>query len=187
MPRLQLNVTRSRMTGSRRCRSPQRGVAAVEFALVLLPLVLIAFGAAEYGRAIYQYNTLVKSARTAVRMLSQFDPGQLGYRDPLPNESTTQVQRAKCYAAYGNENCEGTALAPSLTVANVHVCDSNNWDECPGASATTYSNVSTGQGTIDLVAVRITGYAYPFIGLPLVTNAPTLTFSDIEAVMRQRG
>ncbi len=169
-------------------RQQQRGVAAVEFALVLLPMVLIAFGAVEYGRAIYQYNTLVKSTRTAVRMLSQLDPAQAGYRGtPLPNESTTQVQRAKCYAAYGNETCEGPALAPSLTVANVQVCDSSNWSECPGTSATTYGNVSTGEGTIDLVAVRITGYAYPFIGLPLVTSSPTMTFSDIEAVMRQRG
>lgn len=168
-------------------RRRQRGVAAVEFALVLLPMVLIAFGAAEYGRAIYQYNTLVKSVRTAVRMLSQVDPGQAGYRTPLTNGTTTQVQRAKCFAAYGNETCEGMALAPSLTDANVHVCDRNNADECPGTTTSAYGSVSTGEGTIDLVVVRITGYAYPFIGLPLVTSSPTVTFTDIEAVMRQKG
>lgn len=182
MPGLSFPSLRS---GARRRR--QRGVAAVEFALVLLPLVLIAFGAAEYGRAIYQYNTLVKSVRTAVRMLSQFDPGQTGYRSPLPNQTTTQVERAKCLAVYGNETCEGTALAPSLTLANVQVCDRNNSTECPDASATNFSSVNTGEGTVDLVLVRISGYAYPFIGLPLVTSSPTLTFSNIEAVMRQKG
>ncbi len=180
------------MSNLRKCSNSrsarrQRGVAAVEFALVLLPMLLIAFGAAEYGRAVYQYNTLVKSVRTAVRMLSQVDPGQAGYRSPLTNQTTTQVQRAKCFAAYGNDTCDGPALAPSLTDANVHVCDRSNWSECPGAAATTYGNVDTGDGTIDLVTVRITGYAYPFIGLPLVTNSPTMTFSDIEAVMRQKG
>jgi len=38
----------------------QRGVAAIEFALVLLPMLLLAFGVVEYGRAIYQYNTLAR-------------------------------------------------------------------------------------------------------------------------------
>lgn len=154
---------------------------------MLLPMLLIAFGAAEYGRAVYQYNTLVKSVRTAVRMLSQLDSEQAGYRVALTTQSKSQVERAKCFAAYGNDTCEGQALAPALTEANVHVCDRTNWDECPDAGSTTYGNVSTGEGTIDLVTVRITGYAYPFIGLPLVTNSPTMTFSDIAAVMRQKG
>lgn len=154
-----------------------RGVAAVEFALVLTPLLLIAFGAAEYGRAIYQYNTLVKSVRSAVRILSAVSPDDPGYAN--------RVAQAKCLAVYGNESCQGNALAPSLSVADVKVCDRNNWSDCTGSTQATYKDVATGQGPIQLVEVRISGYDYAFLGLPMVTPSSTVTFSDIDAVMRQ--
>ena len=48
-----------------------------------------------------------------------------------------------------------------------------------------YKDVSTGDGLIHLVRVQIVGYDYPFIGLPLVTQAPTVMFNTINAVMRQ--
>ncbi len=165
----------------------QRGVAAVEFALVLLPMAVIAFGAAEYGRAIYQYNTLVKSVRTSVRMLSLVNPDDGGYRTASSdtNYQFSMVYRAKCLAVYGNDACSGRALAPSLSIAHVKVCDRKDFSECAGATAQTYKDVSTGEGLIQLVAVRISGYQYPFMGLPFVTSSPTTTFADIEAVMRQ--
>ena len=56
-------------------RQGQRGVAAVEFALLLTPLVLMVFGTTELGRAIYTYNTLDKTVRDAARHLSQHGPG----------------------------------------------------------------------------------------------------------------
>lgn len=156
----------------------QRGVAAVEFALVLLPMLLLAFGVVEYGRAIYQYNTLVKSVRTAVRLLSMSSPDGTSYR-------TDTVVRAKCLAVFGNESCTGTALAPSLTTAQVKVCDSVSWSECAGAVQTDFKAVASGQGPINLVKVQITGYQHPFLGLPLVTSSATTTFSTISAIMRQ--
>ncbi len=162
----------------RQRRQAQRGVAAVEFALVLLPMLLIAFGAAEYGRAIYQYNTLVKSVRTAVRVLSMASPDDSSYR-------STTVVKAKCLAVYGNDTCDGTPLAPSLATSHVKVCDRNSWSECTGTAQTNFKDVASGQGPIQLVMVRIEGYQYPFIGLPLVTGSPTTTFSNITAVMRQ--
>jgi len=154
-----------------------RGVATVEFALVLTPLLLIGFGAAEYGRAIYQYNTLVKSVRGAVRMLSAVSPDDPGY--------ASRVVQAKCVAVYGNESCLGSTLAPSLSVTHVKVCDRNNWSECPESNQATYKDVATGQGPIQLVTVRISGYTFAFIGLPMVTPSSTIKFSDIASVMRQ--
>lgn len=35
-------------------RSRMRGVAAVEFAFVLIPMILLVTGVAEFGRVIYQ-------------------------------------------------------------------------------------------------------------------------------------
>ena len=51
-------------------RQATRGGVTVEFALLLIPLLFIVFGVAEYGRALYQYNTLVKAVRDSVRYIS---------------------------------------------------------------------------------------------------------------------
>ncbi len=169
---------RSLRPGLRQRTRRQRGVAVVEFALVLVPMLLIAFGVAEYGRAIYHYNTLVKSVRTATRIMSMANPDDVSYR-------SVTVPYAKCMAVYGNDTCTGSPLAPSLSVSQVQVCDRNDWDECTGANKQMFSDVPTGEGPIHLVRVRISGYEFPFIGLPLVTSSPTTRFSDIEAVMRQ--
>lgn len=156
----------------------QRGVAAVEFALVLVPLLIIAFGAVEYGRAIYHYNTLVKSTRSAVRWASLAPATSSGY--------STFVSQAKCLAVYGNTSCGGNPLAPSLSLSNVRVCDQSNWTECAGSMQSTYQQVPlSGGSNMNLVAVRISGYNYAFLGLPLVTPSSTVTFGDIEAVMYQ--
>ena len=159
----------------------QRGAAIVEFALLLVPMLILGFGVAEYGRAIYHYNTIVKSVRSAVRVLSQHNPSDTGY--------SARVTQAKCLAVYGNDTCSGSPLAPGLAVSNVNVCDRVAWGECSGAVQGDYSNVSTGLGTINLVEVRISGYQFTFIGLPLV-NVPignSVTFGAVEAVMRQTG
>ncbi len=158
-------------------RSAQRGVAAVEFAIVLLPLLIISFGAAEYGRAIYQYNTLTKSVRSAVRMVSSSSALSPGY--------PALVSQAKCMAVYGNIGCTGTPLAPGLALTHVKICDRVNSDGCAGTSQTDYLNVPATGMNIDLVAVRISGYTYQYLGLPIVTPSSSVNFSNIEAVMMQ--
>ena len=52
----------------------QKGTAIVEFALVLPFLLLLTFITTEFGRAIWQYNTLAKSVRDAARYLSLQTP-----------------------------------------------------------------------------------------------------------------
>lgn len=161
--------------------SRQHGAAIVEFALLLVPMLILCFGVAEYGRAIYHYNTVVKSVRSAVRVLSQHNPSDASY--------DARVTQAKCLAVYGNNECTGSPLAPGLDVSNVKVCDRVAWGACSGAVQSDYNNVSTGLGTINLVEVRISGYQFSFIGLPLVSIpvGSSMTFGDIEAVMRQTG
>lgn len=156
----------------------EHGVAAVEFALVLVPLLIIGFGAAEYGRAIYQYNTLVKSVRSAVRLLSATSTTATDY--------DAVITQAKCMAVYGNAKCDGNVLAPGLTTANVMVCDKVKFSDCPGTTTETYGAVPiSGGGTMDLVAVRISNYTYQYLGLPIVSAPASVKFGPIEAVMRQ--
>jgi Flp pilus assembly protein TadG len=53
----------SRWTGRDR-----RGQTLVEFALILLPFLMIIIGLFDVGRAIYGYNTVANAARTAARV-----------------------------------------------------------------------------------------------------------------------
>ena len=64
-------------------------MAIVEFALILPFLLLLTFIATEFGRAIWQYNTLTKSVRDAARYLSIQTPG-------------TQIAEARNLMVYGN-------------------------------------------------------------------------------------
>lgn len=141
----------------------QRGVAAVEFALLLPLLVAMIFGTSELGRAIYTYNTLSKTVRDAARHLSQHGPGQ----------ATIQAE-ARCLAVHGNTECSGSALAPGLTTSAVQVCDALS---CPA----THANQSTGLGSVNLVTVAIQGYAYSSVVQFVV---PDMTFNDIAVTLR---
>jgi Flp pilus assembly protein TadG len=129
----------------------QRGVAAVELALLLAPMLVLLFGVTELGRALYTYNTLGKTVRDAARHLSQHGPG----------DSTVWAQ-ARCLAVHGDTACSGPLLAPGLSTSQVSVCDAV-------ACAATHANQATGQGVINLVGVTIDGYVFDSVldlGLP---------------------
>ena len=143
--------------------SLQRGVAAVEFALLLTPLVLMIFGTTELGRAIYSYNTLDKTVRDASRHLSQHGPGD-----------ATVAAEARCLAVYGNQDCSGSTVAPGLTTAMVSICDASL---CPG----THANQLTGLGSINLVTVGIQSYAFNSVVEFVI---PDMTFNHISVTLR---
>ena len=148
----------------------QRGIAAVELALLLIPLAILTFGVTEYGRAVYQYNMLIKGTRDATRFLSGQGPG-----DPA------DVTTAQCLAVYGNRTCTGDPLVPNLTAAMVTVCDRTS---CPA----THLNVSTGTGVVNLVTVTTAGYTFTFIA-PVNFQSGTyfqnMVFGPISTTMRQ--
>lgn len=147
-----------------RSRHRQSGVAALEFGILLIPLVLIAFGITEFGRAFFEYNALVKGTRDAARFLSLQGPGD-----------ANDIAMARCLVVYGNTTCSGAARAPGLTTDMVVVCDSSS---CAG----THQAQPTGTGVMNLVTVTVSGF--PFTSLvPFVV--PNLSFGDISTTMRQ--
>ena len=153
-------------TRASRCRPRglSRGVAAIELAILLMPMVLMMFGAIEFGRAIYTYNTLDKTVRDAARHLSQHGPGD-----------TAIQSEARCLAVYGNTGCSGNPLAPGLTVSAIGVCDALS---CPG----THAAQATGSGVVNLVSATVQNYQYnAIVGLVM---ANVLTFNNISATMR---
>ena len=53
--------------GDKRIKIGQRGVAAVELALVAIPFFLLLLGAIEFGRLMYVWNTVQEVTRNAAR------------------------------------------------------------------------------------------------------------------------
>lgn len=147
-------------------RKRMQGAVAVELGILLIPLVTLAFGITEYGRAIYSYNTLAKSVRDAARYLTSHTPG-----DPVAHSD------AQCMAAFGNPDCSGSPLAPGLTAAMVQTCDAVL--TCTGVT----TSISTGSGTIKLVGVRVTGYPHDSV---VEFVMPDMTFNNIAVLMRSQ-
>jgi Flp pilus assembly protein TadG len=164
--------------------SAMRGAAAVELA-ILLPFVMLplAFGAVEYGRAYFYYNTLAKSVRDGVRLLSQNSPDDPTY--------AAKMDEARCLVVHGNPGCTGPTLAPGLTTDDVVVCDRLHLDNCTGAFEVT----GPVMGTVRLVEVKVLNYQFNYLGLPtyipLGKFATSVIFGEelpnpgIRAVMRQ--
>lgn len=143
----------------------QGGVVAVEFAILLIPMVLIVFGITELGRAFYQYNTLVKATRDAARYKS------------VTNQGANEAE-AKCLAVTGNYantngSCAGTPLVNGLNTNMVSI-----------SYATA---IATGSGSVNLVKVTINDpnatEQFKFVSLVSFV-IPDITFGPISTVMR---
>ena len=163
------------MTRFATCRkSRQRGVAALEFAIVaLLVMVPLAFGISELGHAIMKYNTLVKATRDAARYLTMFTPG-------------TRTEAAKCLAVSGSVSVNASGIVdcagatpllqrPDLTRDNVVICEATS---CPD----THRTVSVpGVGVVNLVTVTIRDYQFETL-VPFVI--PNITLGPVSTTMR---
>lgn len=147
-----------------RTSSRQGGAALVELALITPLLLLLTFITTEFGRAMYEYNSVVKSTRDAVRYLSVQTPG-------------THVAEARNLVVYGNTAGTGRALARGLSLSNVPAASCCVW-ESAGASP-----------VITTVTVRVSGYTFhslfpSVMGLVFADGNGDLVFSDITATMR---
>ncbi|MFD2752797.1 TadE/TadG family type IV pilus assembly protein [Comamonas terrae] len=150
----------------------QRGVALTEFALILPLLLILTFITTEFGRALYQYNTLTKAVRDASRYLSIQDP------NIATNDPQGLITKAKNLVVFGNVADTGNPLALGLSINQV--------------PKPTWQNVGSSP-VINTVTIRIAGCAtspppcYKFT--PLVSSAfgvnfGTVNFADISATMR---
>lgn len=147
----------------------QRGVAAVELGILLVPLIWLVFGISEYGRAFYEYNKIVKSARSAARYLTLVAPG-----DALA------IAKAKNLVVYGQAIGGTLAQVDGLSTSNVHVCDSKISDG--PCIATDQSLQFTGNGTVNLVKVMVTNVKFTSLVPGIVSD---LTFGPISLTMAQ--
>lgn len=144
-------------------RHGQQGVASLELALLAPLLLTLLLGAAEFGRAVLQYNAVVKNVRSAVRYLSNYAPGD-----------TAAQARAKNLLVYGSTTAGSNALVPGLVTSQVKVSDAT--------TSTALALQPTGYGVVNLVKVEVNGLTFQ----PLASwILPSFQFATIAATMRQ--
>jgi Flp pilus assembly protein TadG len=142
----------------------QHGTALVELALITPLLLLLTFITTEFGRAMYEYNAVVKSTRDAVRYLSVQTPN-------------THVTEAQNLIVYGNTAGTGTPLVRGLSLSNV-----------PAGSCCTWQAAGAGP-IITTVTVRVSSFTFhsmfpSVIGVVFANANGDIVFSDITATMR---
>jgi len=97
-----------------------RGLAIVEFVIVLPLCLMIVIATAEFGRAFLQYNMLTMAVRDGVRHLAGRalfgTTGTVSISGGLQQETQNVV-------AYGNVWGAGSPVLPGLTAADVTVAN----------------------------------------------------------------
>jgi hypothetical protein len=135
----------------------QSGAAIVEFALVLPLLLVLSILVAEFGRALYQYDTLAKAVRAGARHLSMYAPN-------------TQVAQARNLVIYGNVAGTGSPVVPGLGAAHV---PNPTWQD-----AGTLPVINT-------VTISVVGFTFqPMFTSAFGITLPAMTFPSITATMR---
>lgn len=146
----------------------ERGVAAIEFGLLLVPLVMLAFGITEFGRAMYQYNAIAKGTRDAARYMSVQTPGD-----------ANAMSVAQCLVVYGKTACSGTPLVTGLSVDNVTVRDSST-DPATHALQPVAIGGGLPTGVANLVTVEVSGFTFVSLVSFVV---PDIQFATIGTTM----
>lgn len=138
----------------------QKGVAAVEFGLLIILLLMIVGAIIEFGRVFWFYDALTKATRDGARLMSKADKAII---------ASAEVNAARNLVVTA---ANAAKVSPSLTIGNVRV-------ECLNA---TYSVIDCVDGTApENVRVSIINFDVVIGGLmPLFVATGGL--ADYDAV-----
>ena len=138
----------------------QKGVAAVEFGLLVILLLMIVGAIIEFGRVFWFYDALTKATRDGARLMSKADKAII---------ASAEVNAARNLVVTA---ANAAKVSPSLTIGNVRV-------ECLNA---TYSVIDCVDGTApENVRVSIINFDVVIGGLmPLFVATGGL--ADYDAV-----
>ena len=152
--------------------SAQRGVAAMELALMTPIFLVLVMATAEFGHALYQYNTLNKTVRDAAQYLARY-----GMSAGVVAPTAVEVTAARCLVVYGLPACpeqpdESLKLLPGMDP------DADVTLAYEPAATPLYVKV-----TATYTYVPLLGVVVPSFGTDVVLSVPA-TFT---AEIRMRG
>lgn len=147
-------------------RRKVRGSAAVEFALLLIPLLMIVTGIIEFGRTFWYYDALVKGTRDGARFLS------ISRASPTVALDATLKDQAKNLVV----NAANAAKVPNFSAADVAV-------DCTPADCVAPDYVTV---RIDAYPVKIGGWIPVFVPIPDGAKSWSGTLSPYTAMRYMR-
>jgi len=144
----------------------QAGLAAIEFAFILPVLLILGFAVIDFGRLLFQYDTLTKSTRDATRYLAAV------VRPPATAFSTdasyqSAVNNARNLALCGTiAACGSNALVSGLSATNITV------------------DYPANEGNINYVRIFVSNYSTSYLTTAL-GGLGTKDLGTISVTMRQ--
>lgn len=162
-----------------------RGAAAVELALVTIPIVLIALATLEFSFALNQYHSLSKRVHDAARYLTQFDPAAPDFSSTRVVNAFNLVQGADLAAASSYQ------LAPLVSPANVANCTVNCVFVCSATVSTSsqctskyYWPASGSLNGIRALTLGVYGFRYsPRFFPPALSSQFAFTFPVVAVTL----
>ncbi|HJW01849.1 MAG TPA: TadE family protein [Azospira sp.] len=149
----------------------QRGVAVVEFALVLPVLLLVIAGLAEFGRVIWYYDALAKATRDGARSLSLVT--RTDWSDNTARGAALTAAQTLVV------NAAAAANLPALASSNVQVqCDSGSGFNNCSSTFPNYVRVAVVNYGVDLgdlfplITVERNAWSVTTVSLRPVTAMP---------------
>lgn len=153
----------------------QRGVAAVEFALVASLLLILLFGIAEFGRMFYVFNTVQEVTRHAARM-AVVNEASVSSRANIKNSALFDQKTMPAGAEVGIENIDIHYLTEELvriSESKLPTTGEDNLSAC--------SDPSSNYDCIAFVRVSIIGATYaPMVSFFSGINITAFPFSEKE-------
>lgn len=100
----------------------QLGLAAIEFALVLPVLLILAFATIDFGRLLFQYDALTKSTRDATKYVARAVKPAANASQPELDAYNKIAGEAKNLALCGTiAECGSSTLVSGLTASNITI------------------------------------------------------------------
>ncbi|HBX56582.1 TadE/TadG family type IV pilus assembly protein [Pseudomonas sp. UBA2684] len=154
-------------------RQAQGGIAMVEFVITLPLLLLLLFAIGEFGRLLFQYNSLLQASRDAGRYAAgEAWNARLG-RVELSTDLQTQIQNL---AASGVASAQVVSCSPDPSAKLVPKL-------CPGNVTVTPVGTDHVQVTIRYTFLPLIGSGIPaFIGDATGLNFPLVATTVMRAL-----
>lgn len=148
---------------------------AIELALVSILLATMMFGALDLGRAMYAYNEIVQSTRSAARYLAT-----------STTIGSTEITRARNLVVYGKFSSSGPALSNELTSSNTHIqfCSTTYCDITGKTTADMNNQAVSGATSVNLVMVQVSNLTlvtyFPQVVANMLFRPITVTFPRVS-------
>ena len=148
----------------------RRGVAALEFAMILPVLLVMTFGALEGGLLLFDYHRLSEATRRGLREAliqpSIIDLADLG--------SSSVACTGSGGVSCGNATVDSSASFDAIVVAMRQVFPSLSADNVTVTYADSGLDISgTGETVTPLITVGITGLTYDFVAVKYLPGLPS--------------